>query len=123
MKLHGSQRKTEIPPINQFKKMSENNNLDYVGLEDESGISSNFNNKYESLKEFWSESESTFYEKSADYWKEKVTNDMNGMLGGYTNVHERDIRESSALLSKVLVDVKPTKDGDQSHLYCFECGR
>ncbi|EFC48859.1 predicted protein, partial [Naegleria gruberi] len=63
-----------------------------------------------------------FYQKSTDYWKEKVTNDMNGMLGGFTHVHDRDIKESSLLLSKVLEDVTPGREGEKSFMYCLECG-
>nr|CAG4712575.1 unnamed protein product [Naegleria fowleri] len=95
--------------------------LDYAGLK-ERGITSGYTRKFASLTEFWQVAEADFYKKATEYWKEKVTNDIDGMLGGFTHVHERDVKESSSFLKKVLKDVTPAREGEKPFLYCLECG-
>ncbi|KAL9642835.1 hypothetical protein ABK040_009910 [Willaertia magna] len=94
--------------------------IDYKGLTNESGITSDLKIEYSSIEIFWKNKEAMnkWYEMGTKYWKDNVTNDMNGMLGGFTNVHERDIKESSTLLNKVLQELKE----NNQKLSCLECG-
>lgn len=58
------------------------------------------------------------HQKTRVYW-EKVTPNISGMLGGWTNVNTDDINESKKLLKKLL---KPINRNENPVLRALDCG-
>lgn len=66
------------------------------------------------------ESNEDSYFKGRKYW-ETIEPNMNGMLGGYTNVHVWDVDESRQLLKRLFAKMDSTYLKDKS-LIALDCG-
>ena len=71
--------------------------------------------------------DNSFYNKGKSYWQ-NIEPNIDGMLGGFTNVNVPDVDESRGLLKKILYKqfaldkINNTDGGDKPSLRVLDCG-